>query len=177
MITIEELIENYERNSDEELLHIYHQSDGYTEDARQALQTVIDKRGGIGKLRDDAANKHVLAMEEQRIRGIVQALYKTGQVSPAVIHEKLVSSVFSPNQVSVIINNTIENIQTEKADRTVKPRTIFGSLLGGFLGGTVGGGLWGLQLIQLPEHRFFLIIGIGVLMLNYALIKAFTRQS
>ena len=51
MLSVAELIATYETYSDEELCEIDINRDGYSEEAQEAADTVIGRRGGIEELR------------------------------------------------------------------------------------------------------------------------------
>jgi hypothetical protein len=174
MITIEELISTYEKNSDEELMQIHSQAGHYTPEAAEAVNTVIARRGGIEKLSRERQQRMQLHAEQERIRWETMRLARQ-KVAVADINKYITSSVFTQEDLRRTIETSLQEFQADNEDRAIKPRTIWGSLLGGFIGGTIGGIVWGLQLVQM--HRIFWVLNVGLLVLNYGCIKLFTKQS
>jgi len=69
---------------------------------------------------------------------------------------------------------------TEAEDRKIKPRTIYGSLLGGILASLIGSALWGGQLILAGgyiELKITVLLFTGLSIVCYGIIKAATKQS
>jgi hypothetical protein len=89
--------------------------------------------------------------------------------------EKIQTKNIDSLELERLIEEVSESIQSEEADLKVSSRTIFGGLFGGFIGGTIGGILWGLQMV-FSKHIFY-IFGFGLVILSYAFIRLFTKQS
>jgi hypothetical protein len=174
MITLEELISTYEKNSDEELLQIHSQIDQYTPEAAEAVNIIIARRGGMEKLATERQQQLRLHAEQERIRWETMRLARE-KVGTADINKYINSSVLTRDELNSTIESSLQEFHADKEDRSIKPRTIWGSLLGGFIGGTVGGIVWGLQMVQM--HKIFGVLAIGLLVLCYGCIKLFTKQS
>ncbi|MHA4807390.1 hypothetical protein ACX0G9_04770 [Flavitalea flava] len=174
MITVQELVDNYEGNSNEELLGIHGQIDNYTVEAKEALEIVIKKRGGIENLSKELTARIEIDAEKSRIRNESMKFFSQN-LQAEEISIKLSSRLLSQEQVQRIVESALHDNKLEKEDLSIKPRTIFGSVAGGFIGGTIGGIFWGAQMIYMK--RMFVIYALGLVILNYGLIRLFTKQS
>ena len=171
---INELIERYSQYSDVELMEVYSSKDRYTDDAKQALDIVIGKKGGIQSFTDRYDKIVEKEMEKSRIKNDVAKLYLNGMTKNDINHA-LTSEILVSDEIQQIIEATSSEIEATKRDLEIKPSTIIGSLLGGIIGGTIGGVLWGLQIIYSGHVFYIFAIGLGII--SYGFIKFFTKQS
>ncbi|MCY1663299.1 hypothetical protein [Chryseobacterium sp. SL1] len=171
---LDELIERYSKYSDSELMNVYLNSNGYTEDAKKALEIVVEERGGFSSLKERYYKLVEKEEEKQRVYDKINQLYKKGNTKNdinSIIH----SEILSIEEIQEITDLVSSRIEAEKKDVEIKTSTYIGSILGGFIGGTIGGILWGLQLIY-SGHIFYLFaVGLGII--SYGFIKFFTKQS
>ncbi|MBL7879580.1 hypothetical protein [Chryseobacterium gambrini] len=171
---LDELIERYSKYSDSELMNVYLNSNGYTEDAKKALEIVVEERGGFSSLKERYYKLVEKEEEKQRVYDKINQLYKKGNTKNdinSIIH----SEILSTEEIQEITDLVSSRIEAEKKDVEIKTSTYIGSILGGFIGGTIGGILWGLQLIY-SGHIFYLFaVGLGII--SYGFIKFFTKQS
>ncbi|MDR6459125.1 hypothetical protein J2786_002232 [Chryseobacterium vietnamense] len=171
---LNELIERYSQYSDPELMEVYLNKNKYTDDAKQAIDIVIEKKGGIRSLTDRYDKIVAKEMEKSRIKNTAAELYLNG-LTKNDINYALTSEVLASDEIQQIIENTSTEVEATKRDLEIKPSTIIGSILGGIIGGTIGGILWGLQIIY--SGRIFYIFAIGLGIISYGFIKFFTKQS
>ncbi|MDR6487823.1 hypothetical protein J2799_002328 [Chryseobacterium vietnamense] len=171
---LNELIERYSQYSDPELMEVYLNKNKYTDDAKQAIDIVIEKKGGIRSLNDRYDKIVAKEMEKSRIKNTAAELYLNG-LTKNDINYALTSEVLALDEIQQIIENTSTEVEATKRDLEIKPSTIIGSILGGIVGGTIGGILWGLQIIY--SGRIFYIFAIGLGIISYGFIKFFTKQS
>lgn len=174
MPTIEEITEKYENYSDEKLLEVFNAIDQYTEDGKTALNIVLKKRGGIGAIKLNLERQEEIEKEVLRIKFEIKELINRGR-NKVEIREKIQTKNIDSLELERLIEEVSESIQSEEADLKISPRTIFGSIVGGFVGGTIGGILWGLQMV-FSKHIFY-IFGFGLVILSYAFIRLFTKQT
>ncbi len=174
MPTIEELTKKYKEYSDEELIEIHEKVDEYSNEAKIAIENVIVSIGGIDKLKERINKQNEIQTEIQKIEEQTTSLYYQNKSKENILSE-ISYDLISENQFYEIIEETINKLEKDKEDKKIKPKTIIGGIIGGFLGGTIGGIIWGLQMIH-SGHIFF-ILGFGLVILSYALIRLFTRQS
>ena len=174
MTKIQDLVKKYECMSDIELLDIFEQVDDYSDEAKQALMLVLNKNGGLNNLKERLKKEHEINEEYERIQNETIELYNQG-VKKDDIFKSIHSELISKTELEELLSNTLDAIKEEKADKKIKPRTIIGGLIGGAIGGTIGGILWGFQMIY--SGYMFYIFGVGLLLLSYAFVRWFTKQS
>ncbi|MDQ1855570.1 hypothetical protein [Chryseobacterium sp. WLY505] len=171
---LNELIERYSQYSDVELMEVYSNKSRYTNDAKQALDIVIENKGGIQSLTVRYDTTVAKELEKSRIKNDATELYLNGMTKNDINHA-LNSEILASDEIQQIIETTSTEIEATKRDLEIKPSTIIGSILGGIIGGTIGGILWGLQIIY--SGRIFYIFAIGLGIISYGFIKFFTKQS
>lgn len=174
MLTTKDFISQYENCSDAELYGMYRSLPDYSEDAQQALKKVIEKRGGIKKLAERHEQELTIQNEKERIRHETSRLF-VKESNLQFLKDLIQSNILSPEETQQLIETTYVQLKAEKEDQKIKPRTVFGSLIGGAIGSIVGGVIWGLQMIQM--HRMFLVLVAGLALISYGLIRLFTKQS
>lgn len=159
MFIVEELVTQYEAYSDKELYDVHKNIEGYSAEAKEALEKVIRKRGGLESLLARLKDEQRVEMEKIKLIAEVGMLTRKG-VDASFIRTAIQSTILSPQQVSKIIDDTYRQVKLEVDDQKIKPRTIAGSLIGTVLATITGGALWGLRLIYGPpetEIRIHLI--------------------
>lgn len=171
---LEELIERYRSSSDTELMNIYNNKEGYTDEAKKALDLVIAEKGGIESLKKRHQNFIEIEEEKYNLKKEILKL-NSEKLNKEEIKSKITSNKLSYEETMEIFSKTLQEIEVEEKDIEIKPKTIIGSILGGIVGGTIGGILWGLQMIY-SAHIFY-IFGFGLIVLSYGTIKLFTKQS
>ncbi len=174
MIKTQDLIEKYQNYSDEELMNIYEQIDDYSDEAKEALMFVINKNGGLNGLNERLNKENEKDELISKINKQIIELINDGNRA-SEIKNKIQYDYISETEIDELITKNINRIQEEKSDREIKPRTIFGGIIGGVIGGTIGGIIWGIQMIY-SGHMLY-IFGIGLVLLSYAFIRLFTKQS
>jgi hypothetical protein len=174
MFSKEELISQYENYPDEALFNMYMELGSYSTEALDAFHEVINKKGGIEGLLERQQEAVALRSEIARIQNEATAYYQSGKTRDAAI-VTISSEIIHPEEVQNIIRKQFSVLAKEDGNQKIKPRTYIGSLLGILVAGTVGGGLWGLQLIY--SQKIFFIFFTGLVILCYAIIKFFTKQS
>lgn len=170
----DELIERYSQYSDSELMNTYLNKDGYTDEAKNALEIVIDNRGGVQALEERYGKIIEKENEKLKINDEVILLYGKGFTQNDIV-ANLKSDILSTNEIEQISAEVIDVLESRKKDLEINSGTVIGSILGGAIGGIIGGVLWGLQMIY--SGRIFYIFGIGLLIISYGFIKFFTKQS
>ncbi|WP_343659769.1 hypothetical protein [Chryseobacterium sp.] len=171
---LNELIERYSQYSDVELMNVYSNKNAYTDDAKQALDIVIEKKGGIQSFTDRYDKIVAKELEKSRIKNDAVKLYLNGMTKNDINHI-LISEILASDEIQQIIETTSKEIEATKRDLEIKPSTIIGSILGGIIGGTIGGILWGLQIMYSGHVFYIFVIGLGII--SYGFIKFFTKQS
>lgn len=170
----DELIERYSEYSDSELMNTYLNIDGYTDEAKNALETVIYNRGGVQALKERYGKIIEKENEKLKINDEAILLYGKGFTQNDIV-ANLKSDILSTTEIEQISAKVIDVLESRKKDLEINSGTVIGSILGGVIGGIIGGVLWGLQMIY--SGRIFYIFGIGLLIISYGFIKFFTKQS
>jgi len=170
----DELIDRYSQYSDSELMNVYLNKDGYSEDAKKALEIVVDSKGGIQSLNERYDKIVEKENEKLRINDEAIKLYENG-FTKNDINSNLKSEILSTNEMQEIVDKVFNSLEATKKDMEINSGTIIGSVLGGIIGSFVGGILWGLQMIY--SGYMFYIFAIGLAIISYGFIKLFTRQS
>ena len=171
---LNELVERYSQYSDTELMEVYLNKNKYTDDAKQALDIVIEKKGGIQSFTERYDKIVAKEMEKSMIKNDAAKLYLNGMTKNDINHA-LTSEILVSDEIQQIIEATSTEIEATKRDLEIKPSTIIGSILGGIIGGTIGGILWGLQIMYSGHIFYIFAIGLGII--SYGFIKFFTKQS
>jgi hypothetical protein len=174
MLTTKDFLAQYKNSSDEELFRMHSSLADYSEDAQEALKIVIEKRGGLEKLFEKHQHQLQIENEKERIRQETAKLY-VNDANVDFLKNLITSDLISIQERQQIIEAKFSELRSEHEDKEIKPRTVFGSLIGGILGSLAGGVLWGLQMIQM--HRIFFILIAALILISYGLIRLFTKQS
>jgi hypothetical protein len=179
MLSVEELIVQYEAYSDEELYIVLVQIDGYSPEAKEALNTVMDKKGGEDALL--LRLKQGVALEDEK-RRIVKEIYELGKkgVDSSFAKTVIQSNTLTQQELDEMIDETYHQISLDAADRKIKPRTIVGGIGGVVLASLIGGIVCGLLLNWAPDRLPVLVIAllfVGLFLGCGAIIKLCTGQS
>jgi hypothetical protein len=174
MFSVKDLVVKYDAYADEQVFDVYASIDTYSNEAKEALNIVIAKRGGLEKLIEREKERNARSKEIERIKLEVTRL-STSDTDDSFLKKIVTSNILSNEEVNEIVDNTLKVASQEKEDKEIKPRTVWGSIIGGGIASLVGGSLWGLQLIY--SKKVFIILLIGLVLLCYGIIKFSTRQS
>jgi hypothetical protein len=174
MPTIEQLAERYRKYSDEELMDVYAQIDGYSPEAKAGLELVLHEHGGIDVIKGRINKMQEIDNEIRNVRVEIARFIAEGK-DKLEIKSLITINYITLIQLDKLIEETTINLELEKADLKIKPRTIIGGIIGGAIGGTIGGILWGIQMIY--SQHVFMIFLLGLALLSYGFIRLFTKQS
>ncbi len=174
MFSVKDLVVKYDAYTDEQVFDVYASIDTYSNEAKEALNIIIAKRGGLEKLIEREKERNARSKEIERIKLEVTRL-STSDTDDSFLKKIVTSNILSNEEVNEIVHNTLKVASQEKEDKEIKPRTVWGSIIGGGIASLVGGSLWGLQLIY--SKKVFVILLIGLVLLCYGIIKFSTRQS
>ncbi len=174
MFSVEDFITKYAKYTDEELFEILSTVTGYSEEAQQALNIVIEDRGGQAHILNNLKEKQIIANEINRIKSETVSM-GSKDIDDSFIKTVTSSDILSKEKVDEIIQNKYTEIILELDDKKVGAKTIIMGITGGVIATLIGGTLWGLQMIY--SNRIFYIFIAGLVLLCYGIIKAFTKQS
>lgn len=173
MFTVNDFVLKFADYSDEELYLITQNKEGYSKEAIEAADIVINKKGGIEEISKRIEAKAVVQKEIGRIQKETKEM-GIGGVDSSFIKTVTTSSILSEEEVKEIIDNKYSEVEAEIENKKIKPRTIGGSIAGGAIASVIGGTLFGLQMIF--SNRIFYILVIGLALLCYGIIKFSTKQ-
>lgn len=174
MFTVNDFIAKYENYSNTELLTIHKTIEGYSNEAKEALAVVIEKKGGLEKLLALEQEQQKIEAEEARITKEIKELSAKG-IHKDFIEKSTDSSILSKEKTQEIVTKAYSEIETEKDDLKIKSKTISGSLIGGLISSLIGGTVFG--VITVYSNRIFYIFVLILVLITYYIIKAFTKQS
>ncbi len=174
MLSINDLIEKFESQSDYDLYQIANNPSGYTSEAQEAISIVVNKRGGLAAIAERLAKAKDIAIEMDRVEKEVYGL-TTLETDLSFIKTMVQSKTLSIDQLNETIEKSYALAQKQLKDKAVTPDTILGSILGCGVASIVGGILWGLQLIY--SNAVFVILAIGLFFLCFGIIKLITKKS
>ena len=180
MFTVEDFLSQYEAYSDEQLIGIHSDIENYNPEAGKAVNMLIDKRGGLEATLQRVRQNQTIEAEKARIRFEAKTLAAKG-IDPAFIKgTAMPSTILTSEQVTDVLDTALTEHQIEADDKKIKPRTIYGSLLGGILASLIGGSLWGGQLLLAGGYidlKITLLLLTGLFLVCYGIIKLATKQS
>lgn len=146
MPTIEELIKRYRTSEDDELFRIHRQREEFTAEARTALDSVIDEKGGLIALESRIQNEKLIEEETQRLSREIDQLISEGKQQPE-ISRQLKCEYLSAEECDELIYTQLLEFENLQKDKKLRPRTIVGGLIGGAIGSVLAGIMWGAQMI------------------------------
>ena len=171
---VEELIDKYSKYTSRELLEIRLNISKYSDEARNALELVTQKRGGWEEIEKEVQREKEIDDEIDRVSKEVKLL-SAEYTDLEFLKEHIKSDILTPGLLDKIIKQVNQENQKEIEDSKVNSRTIIGSLIGTIIGSILGGIIWGLQLITMG--RMFYLLIVLLVLINYGSIKLITRQS
>lgn len=99
MFTVNDFIVQYNDYSDEELLAIHLNIEGYSKEAQAAVNIVIEKRGGIDSIQKRLGDRQIITNEMERIEKETAELGIQGFDAP-FIKNAITSSILSVTEVN-----------------------------------------------------------------------------
>jgi hypothetical protein len=158
----QDLSKTYNEFSDNQLLEIYQNLDDYTIEAKEALASVIENRGGVENMLAKKRVHDSIIVETERIKQQVRQL-RTPGVELEFLNKMIKSEILEGAYRELVIRQTFDEITQEWEDRKIKPRTIIGGGLAAGIASLTGGILWGLQMMW--SGRIFAVFLIGLVLL------------
>lgn len=174
MFSVKDFISKFEKYNHDELFEIYSNWENYSDEARDAFNVVISNKGGVENLVAQQAEKQMLLKETNKIKKAAVELSMSGSDN-SFAKQMIHSDLLPQEKVNEIIDSTFYITEQEKGDVKIKPRTIYGSIIGGVIASIVSGLLWGVLLIY--SEKILVILLIVPALICYWIIKAFTKQS
>ena len=161
MNNIDALKNTYSKYDSLELYNLYLTIDGYTDDAKTALNLIIEERGGVEQIKLAAENIINKNKEKISIKYKVE-LYDLKTISVEYVFNQLQSDILNNEELLEIVIAVKKNQDEKELDEKVTTKTIIGSLIGMLIGGVLGGIYLCLIFIYSSEIRFFLFVPIQI---------------
>jgi hypothetical protein len=174
MPTVAELIEKYKTYDDKDLYEVYYNIANYSKEAQTAIDIVLKEKGGFETILSRLEEKATFEKETLRVKNEINKLLSKG-FGATLKSTDIPSPLLSEKEITTMIGEQLQEAIEDTEDKKIKPRTLWGSILGGFISGTLGGIVWGMQLIG--SHRIFWLLAIGEFLFCTAVISGLTRQS
>lgn len=174
MFTTQELLARYETYTDDQLIQLHSELHNYSDEAKEAFNTVIVKKGGLDNLLRLKKEKERVAIEENRIAIEAEQMARGGS-DASFAKTMITSELLTSGEVEDIIEKKFQQFHKQKEDVKIKPRTIIGGVIGCILASLTGGTLWGTKMIYTRSTALFMFAGLA--MLCYAIVWICTRQS
>jgi len=174
MLSVSDFISRYEKYSDEELYEIYKTIDNYSPEAKEALDKVLEKKGGVESLIKKIEEKQTIQAEINRIKNETNVLGHRG-VDSSFIKTTMTSEIFSKDEIEKIIDDKYSEVEENLKDQKITDKTIVWVIIGGVIATIVGGALWGASIIF--SGRIFYIFIAGLYIVCYGIIRLITKKS
>ena len=174
MLSKEELITKYQQYSDNELLEVYSNRDGYSKEANEAIDIVLESKGGLEAIKKNFLEKKTISDEINRIKRETEKL-SSKETNAEFIKSLVSSSILPKEKVSEIVDSKYSEFEAHLKDTKIDSKTIVKAAVGGTIASLVGGAFWGLQLIY--SNRIFIILVVGLALLCYGIVKLVVKKS
>jgi hypothetical protein len=174
MLTIEDFIAKYETFTDSELYSMYNDVANYSEDAGNALNIVIEKKGGLNALIKRLQEKAVSENEKQRIANEATKFGLEG-VDASFLKNTTQSLILSKEEVNEIIDKYAAKSAAFVEDKKVNVETITKSFVGSGLASMLGGAFASLQFIYFGATSLLMVVGVALIC--YFTVKFVTKKS
>lgn len=174
MQSTEDFIKKYEAYSNDELLEMHASLQDYSDEAQEAFNIVVSRKGGEENLVRLKNRKVVLEKELQRIHQEVVRL-TTPDVDISFLKKMVSSDILTQEELDQALESMYSKAKYDLRDTEVTTNTVIGSVIGGIVASIIGGIFMGLQLIYSP--RIFIILIIGLVLLCYWIVYLFARRS
>ena len=174
MLNISDFKEKFENYSDEQLYEAKVNADQYSDDGKEALNIVINKRGGIDLLELRILDKKKIDDEIKRIR--LETFRLSSKETNAEFIKTLITSDLLPEEkVHEIIDEQFNKFETHVKNITIDSKTITKAVIATLLGSLVGGIYMWFVLSNATRIPILFFIGLGLLC--YGIIRLITKKT
>lgn len=174
MLTLDDFVAKYDAYSDDELNNIYENAENYSEEAGEALQFVVKKRGGREALIKRLEENLIIENEKIRIAN-ESAVFGLEGVDESFVKATTTSAILSQKEVNEIIEDSVAKAAAIAEDKKVNADTVAKSMLGGALASIAGGAFASLQLLYFGATSVLMVIGTALIC--YGIVKLVTKKS
>ena len=175
MLSVKDFVEKYTLYTDEELFEVNSTIHGYSDEAKEALEIVINNRGGIGRIEGKISANKIISDEINRIKAETRSL-SSKETNIDLIKTLVISSILPKEKVSEIIDEQYASFEAHVKDTAIDSKIIVKAAIGTLVASILGAIYMGVILATSnPRMPIFFIIGL--LLLCYAIISLITRKS
>ena len=174
MLTFENLIAKFGSYTDEELFVVHQDIENYSDEAKQALDTIILKRGGMDLIQKKLEEKAIIRKEKMRIGEEVASLRMNG-VDIEFLKKNTTSSILSQEDLNALIDTNVEVAEFHIEDKKIDSNIIIKCVLACAVASLIGGAFISLQFIYLGATSVLMIIGLALIC--YGVVKLITQKS
>ena len=174
MLSTKDFITKYETYSDEELYTIHEDVGNYSEEAGEALNIVIDKKGGLESLIKRLEAKAIIENEKQRIANEATKL-GLGGIDESFIKNTTSSTILSNEEVNNIIEKSAAKATLMVEDKKVNADTVVKAMVGGGLASLAGGAFASVQFVYFGATSALMIVGTALIC--YGVVKLVSKKS
>ena len=175
MLNESELLNLYRNYSDQELVNLFSNNEGYSEEAKVVIDKVVEEKGGIEKLRQNLHEKLITDKEIFRIRMETRKLFSP-ETNAEFVKKMISTDILSKDQLDAIVDEEFEQLTNYRAGNSFDLKTIVFAILGIIVSSMSAGYIWSLIIGQ-QIRRIPIFLVIGLILLCYFIILAFTRKS
>lgn len=118
MVSKQYLIKKYSKYSDSELLEVSSNIEDFTDEAKEALQIVIDSRGGVKSFNERIRIQTETEDEIERLKSEISNLCYTG-MEPGEITGTIKSEYLSQNELVELVKTETEGFKKSEADKNI----------------------------------------------------------
>ncbi len=174
MLSVKDFIEKYELYSDEELIEVDSNINNYSEEANEALNIVLQKKGGIEVIQKRLADKAIITNEIERIKK--ETIRLSSKETNADFIKSLISSDLLPKEkIHEIINEQFGKFEAHVKDITVDSKTVAKAVFATVIASIVGGIYIWFVLSNASRIPILFFIGLGLLC--YGIIRLITKKT
>ena len=175
MLSVKDFVEKYSLYTDEELFEVNSTIDGYSDEAKEALDIVINNRGGIERIEGKISGNKIILNEINRIKAETRSL-SSKETNIDLIKTLVISSILPKEKVSEVIDEQYASFEAHVKDTAIDSKIVVKAAIGTLVASILGAIYMGVILATSnPRMPIFFIIGL--LLLCYAIISLITRKS
>ena len=172
MLTENNFFLKFEKYNAQELIKIKNNQADYSREAINALNKLIDLRGGIIKISDEAEEIKKTQIETVRILLETEKQYHQKK-DIETIKKSIQSNIINKGKVDEIIISEFTRLETQKDNFDLNPKSVLNLIAGILISSFIGACLFCFFMIC-SENLFFLIT-FAMIFISYFNLKFFTE--
>ena len=174
MLTTEDFTTKFDKYSNQELFLIHKDINNYSYEAKQALEIILLKRGGLDLIEAKLQDEAVVQKEKRRVATETASLRMNG-VDAEFLKKTTTSSILSNEELNCIIDTNVSVAEYHLEDKKIDSDTIMKSVLACGVASLFGGAFISLQFLYLGATSILMVIGLALIC--YGVVKWITKKS